>query len=272
MGLPLIVDIRMPIVLSVEGKTKLVVDWKNPSVLADLKVFANMQYIGEVATINPLNKEYLSAVVDQSIVVSVPSKLKIALNLPEQSLMVQYFHLEGYSKPIDVLHYHVHPFTARQSIEKLNPITLAQEKKLIRSPDTLRELKRTFGESLGIHVESEIRTESRYMDLRSVYEKLKMFNYNPVNYFRFVFATYGSDLEGRNSLRRHEYNLKVDPTKTVTKEMKFKASFGYASKSEKSQPLEHKVISESEQKRESEKESHPLKKALKMIVPVQIVS
>ena len=63
---------------------------------------------------------------------------------------------------------------------------MAQEKKLIRSPDTLRELKRTFGESLGIHVESEIRTESRYMDLRSVYEKLKMFNYNPVNYFRFV--------------------------------------------------------------------------------------
>ena len=70
-----------------------------------------MQYIGEVATINPLNKEYLSAAVDQSIVVSVPSKLKIALNLPEQSLMVQYFHMEGYSKPIDVLHYHVHPFT-----------------------------------------------------------------------------------------------------------------------------------------------------------------
>merc|ERR1712066_976077 len=154
-------------------------------------------------------------------------------------------------------------------------ITLAQEKKLIRSPDTLRELKRTFGESLGIHLESEIRTESRYMDLRSVYEKLKMFNYNPANYFRFVFATYGSDLEGRNSLRRHEYNLKVDPTKTVTKEMKFKASFGYASKSEKSQPLEYKsikVISESEQKQESEKESHPLKKALKMIVPIQIVS
>ena len=57
--------------------------------------------------------------------------------------------------------------------------------------------------------------------------------------------------------------------------MKFITSFGYASKSEKSQPLEYKsikVISESEQKRESEKESHPLKKALKMIAPIQIVS
>ena len=57
--------------------------------------------------------------------------------------------------------------------------------------------------------------------------------------------------------------------------MKWITSLGYASKSEKSQPLEYKsikVISESEQKRESEKESHPLKKALKMIVPVQIVS
>ena len=75
---------------------------------------------------------------------------------------------------------------ARQSIEKLNPITLAQDKKMISSPDTLRELKKTFGESLGLHIESQIRTESRYMDLRSVYNKLKMFNYNPVNYFRFV--------------------------------------------------------------------------------------
>ena len=76
-----------------------------------IKVFANLQYIGEVATINPLNKEYLSAVIDQSIVVSMPSKQKIVLNLPKQQLMVHYFHLEGYSKPIDVLHYHVHPFT-----------------------------------------------------------------------------------------------------------------------------------------------------------------
>ena len=57
--------------------------------------------------------------------------------------------------------------------------------------------------------------------------------------------------------------------------MKWITSLGYASKSEKSQPLEYKsikVISESEQKRESEKESHPLKKALKMIAPIQIVS
>ena len=104
---------------------------------------------------------------------------------------------------IKLLHYHVHPFTSRQVlafyfcikkgiyyeifrkikkyiffvcffpqvIGQLAPIALNPTKQIIRSRDTLKERSLIFGEYLGYHFHSLVRTESKYFDLVAILER-----------------------------------------------------------------------------------------------------
>ena len=70
-----------------------------------------------------------------------------------------------------------------------------------------REMQYVFGEYLGLHFHSLLRTESKYYDLVAILERLRMYKYNPMNMVRTIFSQYATDAEGRLSVRRHEYSL-----------------------------------------------------------------
>jgi len=275
MGLPLVVDVTMPMLVSVKGKAKVGLSWTKP--LLDLKteMFYSLQLFGTVGVVNPLNKEYVSTSIDQTLAATVPIATKVEMDLVQQSVKVSAkIHCQC-SNPneqkVKLLHYHVHPFTSRQVIGQLAPIALNPTKQIIRSRDTLKERSLIFGEYLGYHFHSLVRTESKYFDLVAILERLRMYKYNPMNMLRTVFSQYATDAEGRISVRRHEYSLMYDPIQSTTKEMKILLTFGYGSKTEEGGPLVYnqvKILSEVEQKKIVDDESQPILKALKKIVPV----
>merc|ERR1712018_1059106 len=174
-----------------------------------------------------------------------------------------------------MVHYHVHPFTAMQKIDILRPISLSSTKKMIHSRDQVKPFEYKFGEYLGFHVKSQVKTESRFYDLKSLLEKMSLYHYNPLN--MVMFSNLALDENRLPSVRRHEYSLMVDPTQSPTKEIKIQMKVGYASKSERSEPVMYKritQISESEAHEESERipETSPVLKALRKLIPFKVES
>ena len=111
MGLPLVVDVTMPMLVSVKGIWYYIFIWKNPQnnfscveqifkklfvflswiagkakvglswtkPLLDLKteMFYSLQLFGTVGVVNPLNKEYVSTSIDQTLAATVPIAVRI---------------------------------------------------------------------------------------------------------------------------------------------------------------------------------------------------
>lgn len=273
MGIPLVLDVTMPMVVSVEGKANVGLSWTKPLLDLKTRMFFSVQYFGTVGIVNPLTKEYVSTSIDQTLAATVPIETKIEMDLLQQSLKVsaKIAHHQDAQMKVKLLHYHVHPFTSRQVIGQLAPIALSPTKKMIKSRDTLKEMNFIFGEYLGYHFHSQVRTESKYFDLVAILDRLRMYKFNPMNMLRTIFSQYATDAEGRLSVRHHDYSLMYDPAQSTTKEMKIHLTFGFGSKTEEGKPLvfnKVKVLSEAEQKKIVDEESEPILKALKKIVPV----
>nr|ADD73552.1 vitellogenin 2 [Paracyclopina nana] len=259
MGFPLLIEVHMPVILSLQGKMRFELSLNKPSMIVDTKVFYTSQYSGMIGTTIPFTKEYAVTAVDETIVYNVPATISAQLDLPNQHVRLAFKINENSRKAIDMAHYHIHPYTAIQKIDDLTPVTLVQSKKLIRSEDELKERSMTFGEYLGLHFTSKISTESRYLDFKSAMERLQNFNYNPINMVRFSWVFFGLDAEARPSIRRHEYSLRFDPSQSSTKELAMDLKVGYASKDQPQEPVHYKKIRiASRQEQEQENRLIPL--------------
>jgi len=270
MGFPLNVEFHNPVMVSLDSKIKASMNWLNPKMEMQSRVFFTAQYVGWVGTMIPFTKEWAATVIDQTKMYNLPATIKIELEPLSQQVKMSVAMDKDMRTPLDLVHQHVHPFTAIQKVDDLTPITLATERKMIESRDQVKELKKVFGESLGLHMMAEVKTESRFLDMRSVVEKLRLFNYNIFNMYMFSWADFALSSEGKTSVRRHQFTLRLNPTESVTKEMTFVLKAGVASKAQESNQVQYhkvKVLSPAEQEQEAQKEACVIKKQLRRIVP-----
>merc|ERR1719369_1806023 len=178
------------------------------------------------------------------------------------------------TKLSDLVHHHIRPFSVVQKIDDFTPMTL-NPFKIIESTDEVKILNKVFGDSIGLHMQAALRTESRYIDMRSIVERLSVFNYNPVNMLLFP-TTLTMNPAGTLSLRRNESTLSIDPTKSTTKSVSFDFFLGIAHKSPSSvQAAKYhkmKVLSPAEQEQRVEHEENLVMKQLKKLIPVSLVA
>lgn len=88
-----------------------------------------------------------------------------------------------------------------------------------------------FGEEyLGLNMRSTVKTESRYTDFRSIVERARLFNYNPMNMLRFSWAAVALSERETPSFRMHEYRLSMDVASSATKEIEASIKWGVATK------------------------------------------
>ena len=92
---------------------------------------------------------------------------------------------EHMKKSTDLVHHHIRPFTVIQKIDDFTPMSLTVNKKIIETVEEVKQMNMVFGDLIGLHLQAKIRTESRYTDMRSIMERLAVFNYNPVNMLLF---------------------------------------------------------------------------------------
>ena len=282
MGLPIIIDVHMPYIVSMEGKINARLSWFQPELTMETKYFYSSQMYGQVGTIIPFTKEKAVTMVDQTTVYNIPATIKLHLNVPEQKLRLSVKMIEQLSRPVKMVHRHVRPFTAIQRIERIQPVAIAEHKRIIRSQNQLKEQRYQFGDYLGLKFDSVYKTEARYADWESTMERLSLYNYNPINMLVFYWTSVSLNHESRNwyvqpalSVRNQEYTLIYQPSQSQTKELAMDLKIGYASKSQSEQQILYKkvkVISESEKMSEAREEKDLLKKALKKLVPIKIES
>jgi len=133
-------------------------------------------------------------------------------------------------KPISLGHFHVRPFTVSKKVVDLTPMTLHDSIKYIKSRQEVRKVESSFGDRYGLDFRTVMKTESRYTDLKSIIEVLRLYNYNPVNMFLFSKTSPALSESGKASLRKHECSLTLNPSSSSTKEIQVEFKFGFGKK------------------------------------------
>jgi hypothetical protein len=274
MGLPIEMELHMPVVASLDTKLKVMGALPKPEIQMTSRIFLNAQITGWVGTVIPFTKEMALTAFDNSVIYNLPATVKISADLPKQHIKLTVQLDEQMNKLTDLVHHHVHPFTVIQKIEDFTPISLSAHKKLIKSSEERKELKTVFGEMAGLHLFAQLRTESRYLDMRAIIERLAVYNYNPLNMLMFPTAM-AMNPAGTLSLRHNDFTLKIDPTQSTTKAVSCDLIFGMAIKESNVQAVKYhklKILSSAEQEQRVEQEESLVIKQLKKLIPVSVVS
>merc|ERR1711862_312518 len=238
MGLPIEMELHLPVVASMDSKLKVMGALPKPEIQMTTRVFLNAQLTGWVGTLIPFTNEMALTAIDNSIIYNLPATVKVTVDLPKHHIKLTLQLDEKLTQKTDLVHHHVHPFTAIQKIQDFTPITLAASKKLIKSVEKVKELQTVFGEPLGLHLHARITTESRYIDVRSIIERLAMYKYNPINMLLFPTSMAMSPA-GTLSLRHTDFTLKIDPTQSTTKAISADINFGMAIKAKDVQAIKY---------------------------------
>merc|ERR1711899_261495 len=267
MGLPLEMELHMPVVASLDTKLSVMAALPKPEFRMDTRLFLSTQITGWVGTVIPFTKEVALVALDNTVVYNLPASIKINIDMPKQHLKMSVSLDKQLNKATDLVHHHAHPFSVIQKVEDFTPITLSANMKIIESGEQLKKVERTFGESLGLHLHVYRRTESRYVDLQSIIERAAIFNYNPLTLLMFP-TDMALNPAGTLSLRRNEHCLRIDPTQSTTKALSVDFVFGYASKIKDVQAVKYhklKILSAPEQEQRVEQEPNLILKQLKKL-------
>jgi hypothetical protein len=132
----------------------------------------------------------------------------------------------------------------------LSPLTLQDNIKYIRSNEQVKKVEATFGEYLGLNLKSIVETESRYTDVQSVLQILRLYNFNPLNMLRFAKVSPALTETGKPSLRQHQYRLEVDPSSSSTKEIRIDFLLGFGKKEQKKKEQIDNFQNEEEEEQE----------------------
>ncbi len=134
------------------------------------------------------------------------------------------------SGTLDLFHYRLRPFTASQSVASVTPVSKCSQFKVIRSPTQRQTKEKRFGDFLGLSFKLGLESESRFVDFRSTFEKMSMFNGNPSNLLRFMWISAAMSEKLEPSARFHQVKLTFEPSESTTREVEYQLKWGSASK------------------------------------------
>lgn len=242
MGLPIVVEVHMPVTVSVRGEMTVECENTIPSLKMNVRTLYASQMSGWVGTICPFTEEFVVTGVDEHAVVNLPTEFDINMNLNEMKLNMKIKPVSSLSGPTDLFHFHIRPYGVVQSYYNLTPMTLSNKVKFIESKSQMKNMEYNFGEKFGTSLKAVINTESTFVDLRSVFDRLSLYNYNVFNILRFSWASTAISSTGLPSLRRHEWQVKYDPTSSSTKEIEFQFQLSSISKEREHGIKSHKIV------------------------------
>jgi len=256
MGLPIAIEIHMPMVMSLQGEVEPEMRSMNKMNLkTKFHAMATVQYTGWVGTVSPFDGEYIVSGIDQHAVINFPNEFNVNVDMREQTVKVSMKpRTEMAGRPVDLLHYHVRPFTVIQKLYDIKPLTLSSHFKVIKSTYYQksevepREESVPFLKSLGLGLTYNYLAPIPHGPVApSLIEKFRMYNSNILNVFRFTFVSTAFTPSKQPSVRMHYIKIKQHPEKASTKEIEWTLKYGVASKQSESKPLMYHTIEESQE-------------------------
>jgi len=276
LGLPINIEVHAPVTVSFRGAIDVDCSLRVPSVSVEAKALYTSQLTGFVGTTCPFTKEFLATGVEEETIVSLPAHITIKLDVSNGKLS---FNLKPLttsgSSPVDLLHFHMRPFTVTKKVADLSPLTASSTFKVIHSEQEPKTIRKSFGDYLGLSMDAILETESVYTDANSVVQVLKMYNYNPMNVLRFGgWTSAAMSQSGMSSLRKHTFSVKYHPGQSTTKEITTEIKIGFATKSHGQSEVKYHTIAVKENSGSGSRStgSSSIKQTLEKLIPYGIES
>merc|ERR1711962_1126981 len=168
MGLHIGVVHDMPSVLSLRGEVEIDCSVSKPSLTVGITKKLSTSSVGIVGVLDPVSEEVLAVGVNQEWSVNYPSK--VTAEVEEGKLKIQYTpnrEVSPNTREIDLVTYSIKPFAVNKPhpYSDLTPLTTHENTKLIRSSGERKSEVYHFGETLGLGMKFELKTETEINDV-----------------------------------------------------------------------------------------------------------
>jgi hypothetical protein len=231
MGLPITMEYHSPLTISAIGNVNAQTVAAKPKVAIEGKLLLTTQTIAYIGTIVPFSTNSLLLTgVNQHAVINVPGVVELEMDAAAQKVAVMVKPHSKSATPVSMLHLHTYPFTVAQNRFDLTPVCEQANLKFIQSPQKLATREAQFGDYLGLALKAKIETESRFTDLASVFDTLKVYKNSPMNVLAFPWTLSALSEKLIPSVRRQRVSVVYDPTQSSTKAIGFEIRVGVATK------------------------------------------
>jgi len=240
LGLPVIVVVHQPHVLSFQGELN--IDCTNfiPTFELTLKTKFLSNAHAHVSTICPFTNEMVMAGIDKLKIINKPIKTIVKIDPITGKLGVNILPVVTPAvTQVDFFHYHVKPFTCIRSLFDFTPFTLLPTFKIIHMKKEPLTWTKKFGQPLGLDLTFNVATEGALIDTKMVFDKLHMYNFNIFNMIVFPFTWGMTHINGMPCNRYARFTVMYNPVVSTTKEFEFEMKFALASLVQSEQPMQH---------------------------------
>jgi len=244
LGLPIVVESQMTYFYSAQGEMNIECSFNKPSAHVSVATKASYTYNGYAGTVCPFTQELLAAGINVHRAVNIPSKVQVEVEPKNGHFRVQLSQneqIKSDSQAIDVLHYHVKPYTTKKQLvfKDMTPAILHSNTKVLRSKATPKTYQNSFGQSVGIDASLKLKTECDVLDTKTMTDSLSNFNYNPIAASWFFWAETALTAQGKPSARLHEYTVYYNPSRSTTKAAEMTVQLTLASKNRDQEPRKY---------------------------------
>merc|ERR1712126_489389 len=200
LGLPVVISVKMPVVLSLRGKIQSQIQPSRitPSTLlkkqqpikievnAEIKPLISVQRLTTSSIVTPFIQEELVAGVEQHAEIALPGKLYFKLDTSSKKVEIDFQPSQQPSEVV-VAYHHIRPFTTIYNPIQMRSMTLAPEFKVIQKPVQPWHKSVEFGKKyLGLDLIAELKTEAPVVGFAKIYETLK--HHTPLTALNFFYA------------------------------------------------------------------------------------
>jgi len=241
LGLPIVVESQMTYFYSAQGEVNIECSFNKPSAHVSVAPKASYTYNGYAGTVCPFTQELLVAGINVHRAVNIPSKVQVEVEPKNGQFKIQVSQndqIKSNNQAIDVLHYHVKPYTAKKQLvfKDMTPAILHSNTKILKSMATPKTYQNSFGQSFGVDASLKLKSECDVLDTKTMTDSWANFNYSPVAASWFFWAETALTAQGKPSARLHEYTVYINPSRSTSKAAEMTVQMTLASKHRDQEP------------------------------------
>merc|ERR1712212_964975 len=227
-GLPILIEVSMPSVISTEGYVTVECSKTLPSIELSLTNKISTALTGYVGTVCPFTKEVIATGINKEWSVNYPTKMLASVESGKLKVVSKLTEETKSAPEVDLISFTIKPFAVIKPVVAIDliPLPVHPSVKIIKSEGERRTIEHTFGEAVGLTLKSLIKTEAEVTDLRSVVDFYSLYKYNPLNSLLFGWTASPMTVGGYPTTRYSEYKIIYLPTRSATKEMETEVALG----------------------------------------------
>merc|ERR1719193_1398902 len=203
MGLPILIEVSMPSVISTEGYITVECSKTLPSIELSLTNKISTALTGYVGTVCPFTKEVIATGINKEWSVNYPTKMLASVESGKLKVVSKLTEETKSAPEVDLISFTIKPFAVIKPVVAIDliPLPVHPSVKIIKS-------------------------EADVTDLRSVVDFYSLYKYNPLNSLLFGWTASPMTVGGYPTTRYSEYKIIYLPTRSATKEMETEVALG----------------------------------------------